>query len=87
MVNDLAWPLVSESVKYRYPKDQAVVVGLQKIPLHATAVCLTTNIVQQANDELGRKVLKKDFKKDKDIMLFFSCRLHIDHPEDPIVAT
>jgi hypothetical protein len=65
MVNNLAWPLVSESVKYGYAEDQPMVVWFQKIPLHATAVCLASDVVQQADAELERKVLKEDFEKDK----------------------
>jgi hypothetical protein len=87
VIDDLARPLVSERVKHGYPKGQPMEVWLQEIPFHAAAMYLATDIVQQANDEVGRKMLKERFQKDKNVMLLFSSRPHIHDPENPVGAT
>jgi hypothetical protein len=86
MIDDLTWPLMSKGVEYGNPKGQPMKVRLQEIPLHATAMHLASDIVQQANPEAEGEVLKKRFEKDKGVMLFFPRRPHIDDPEDPIMA-
>lgn len=87
VIDDLTRPLVSERVKHGYPKSQPMEVRLQEIPFHAAAMYLATDIVQQADGEVGRKVLKERFQKDKNVMLLFSGRAHVHDPENPVVAT
>ena len=58
VINDLTWPLMSKGVKYGDPKGQPVEVRLQEIPLHATAMHLAADIVQQADFESEWEMLK-----------------------------
>ena len=77
---------MAKRVKDRHCECEAIHIARQESPLPASALQSARYVVQGPNGNVELKVLIKGFEQSYHVEVFFSPRMHIDNPENPIVA-